>query len=292
LNPLWAGGTAALLASTGAYLVYTSASYGATSRRTGREPLGSRFRRWMRQAGLGDVPVPEFAGAVMTMVVAGAAATYLVFGAAVPAAVGGVLVAGFPVSAYRRRRQTRLAAAADAWPAILEEIRIRSGSLGRSVPQALFEAGRRAPDDWKPAFAAAEREWLLTTDFSRTVELLKARLDDPTADVVGETLMVAYEIGGTDLDAKLADLIEDRVLDLQERKDAATHQAGVRFARRFVLLVPAGMALAGLSIGSGRSAYATVGGQIAVLIGLFAVAACWFWSGRLMRLPSPPRVFK
>ena len=142
------------------------------------------------------------------------------------------------------------------------------------------------------AFSAAEREWLLTTDFVRTTTLLKDRLADPTVDAVCETLVVAHEIGGSDLDSKLADLIEERVLDLQGRKDAASRQAGVRFARRFVLLVPLGMAVAGLTIGTGRAAYESTGGQIAVAAGLLAVVACWAWSGRLMRLPEEPRVFR
>jgi tight adherence protein B len=164
--------------------------------------------------------------------------------------------------------------------------------MGRSIPQALFDVGRRAPEEWRPAFRAAEREWQLTTDFGRTVELLKSRLADPAADAVLEMLGVAHEVGGSDLDAKLQALIEDRVLDLQGRKDAESRMAGVRFARRFVLLVPLGMTLAGLSIGTGRQAYATGGGQIAVAIGLAAVAVCWMWSGRLMRIPDQPRVFR
>jgi tight adherence protein B len=175
---------------------------------------------------------------------------------------------------------------------MLEELRLRTGSLGRSIPQALFEVGRRAPSEWRPAFAAAEREWLLTTDFPRTAALLKDRLSDPTVDAVCETLVVANEVGGGELDGRLADLIEDRVLDLQGRKDAESRQAGVRFARRFVLLVPLGMALAGLTIGTGRSAYETPGGQLAVVAGLVAVMLCWLWSGRLMRLPPEPRVFR
>src|SRR5206468_11126340 len=48
----------------------------------------------------------------------------------------------------------------------------------------------------------------------------------------------------------LAALAEDRTQDLQGRKDARAKQAGVRFARRFVLVVPLGMSLAGLSIGT------------------------------------------
>jgi tight adherence protein B len=154
----------------------------------------------------------------------------------------------------------------------------------------LFEVGRRAPGELRPAFDAAEREWLISTNFLRTVAVLKERLADPTADATLETLRVAHEVGGADLDRRLSALIEDRIEDLQGRKDALAQQAGVRFARRFVLIVPLGMTLAGLSIGSGRSAYQTAPGQLAVVGGLATVAACWLWAGRLMRLPEQPRV--
>jgi tight adherence protein B len=104
-------------------------------------------------------------------------------------------------------------------------------------------------------------------------------------------LLVAYEIGGTELDRRLTALAEDRVQDVQGRKDARAKQAGVRFARRFVLVVPLGMSLAGLSIGTGRRAYETPMGQLLVVVGLAFVAGCWVWAGRLMRLPEEQRVF-
>jgi tight adherence protein B len=246
----------------------------------------------MAQAGLADVAPGEFVAAVGVLFVVGALGGYILFGSVAAAVVAGCLVGCAPLSAYRGRRRRRLEAAAQAWPRMLEELRLLTGSMGQSVPQALFEVGRRGPEEWQQAFAAAEREWQLTTDFDRTLELLKSRLADPTADAVCETLVVANEVGGSDIDARLQALIEDRVLDLQGRKDAESRLAGVRFARRFVLLVPLGMTLAGLSIGTGRQAYATVGGQIAVAVGLGAVAVCWWWSGRLMRVPDPPRVFR
>ena len=288
---------AAVLAGAGAYLLYSAVAGTSRDRRAQRGPgrrwdVRSGMRVWLDQAGIGTVSVGEFASAVGALFVLGGVGGYLLFDAAVPALIVGFLAASFPVSAYRRRRQLRIEKAGESWPVLLEEMRLRTGSLGRSVPQALFEAGRRAPEEWRPAMAAAEREWLLTTDFGRTAALLKDRLADPSADAILETLLLAHEIGGTDLDSRLSDLIEDRVIDLQNRKDSATHQAGVRFARRFVLLVPLGMALAGLTIGTGRQAYATTGGQIAVAIGLVAVAACWAWSGRLMKLPRSPRVFR
>ena len=52
------------------------------------------------------------------------------------------------------------------------------------------------------------------------------------------------------------------------------------------------VALAGLSIGSGRDAYRTAIGQAAVVAGIAVVVACWLWSGRLMRLPEEERVFR
>lgn len=286
---------AAVLAALGSWLIYTAVTSGTRPAAGTRVPIGRRVAEvaYTRLAGADPSTRPsEVLAATAAGVLAGGVAAYALFGAPLPAALGGLLAGGFPGAAFRARARTRRETAAAEWPRLLEEIRLRTGSLGRSIPQALFEAGRSAPPEWRAAFVAAEREWLLTVDLGRTLALLKEGLADPTADAVCETLLVAHEIGGSDLDRKLADLIEDRVIDVQARKDAASRLAGVRFARRFVLLVPAGMAVAGLTIGTGRHAYATAGGQAAVVVSLVAIAACWWWSGRLMRLPQPPRVFR
>jgi tight adherence protein B len=131
----------------------------------------------------------------------------------------------------------------------------------------------------------------LSTDFARTLTTLKTSLADPTADAACETLLVAHEVGGSDLDQRLDGLIQDRIQDTQGRKDARAKQAGVRFARRFVLIVPIGMALAGMSVGNGRSAYQTPFGQLMVVLAIATVVACWLWAGRIMRLPEEDRVF-
>jgi tight adherence protein B len=159
------------------------------------------------------------------------------------------------------------------------------------VPQALLEVGLRGPAELRPAFAGAQREWLLSTDFGRTVAVLKAQLADATADAACETLLVAHDVGGTELDRRLAALAEDRTADVEGRKDSRARQAGVRFARRFTLLVPFGMALAGLAIGNGRAAYETAAGQLVAVAGVGMVVVCWLWAGRIMRLPEEQRVF-
>jgi tight adherence protein B len=286
-----------LVAAAGVFYLYTAVVLGWSGLRPG-PAVGERGVRgraraadWLVQAGLAKVDPREFATVTAVLAAAGLAVGGAVFGGPLPAAVLAACLATVPLASYRVRRNQRRAAAQESWPRIIEEIRILTSGLGRSVPQALFEAGRRAPDSLRPAFAAAQREWLLSTDFERTVSVLKAALADPTADAACETLLVAHEIGGTDLDRRLDALIEDRVIDVQGRKDARAKQAGVRFARNFVLLVPAGMAFVGMSIGDGRAAYATPWGQTMVAIGILGIVACWLWAGRLLRLPEEERVF-
>ncbi len=58
-----------------------------------------------------------------------------------------------------------------------------------------------------------------------------------------------------------------------------------------MLIVPLGMAAAGMSVGSGRDAYQTALGQVLVVAAIGSVIACWVWAGRIMRIPEEERVF-
>lgn len=285
----------AVAAGSGAYFLYTALALGQTDVfnrvRTGPS-FDSRINDWLAQSGLGGVDRRELFAVVGGLTATGALGGWMLFGSLVAAVVLGGFAATFPIATYQQRRRHRQAEAAEAWPRLIEEIRLRCGSLGRPIPQALLEVGRGGPPELRDAFAEAEREWLISTDFPRTVAVLKERLADPTADATCETLLVAHTVGGTDLDKRLAALAADRHADLQGRKDAKAKQAGIRFARRFVLLVPFGMAFAGLSIGNGRSAYQTPTGQLAVVFALSCLIGCWVWAGAMIRIPQEQRVFR
>jgi tight adherence protein B len=198
--------------------------------------------------------------------------------------------AAAPSVAERRRGRSARRVAATAWPRLLDDLRVRTGALGRPIPQALLEVGARGPIELRPAFAEAAREWSLSTDLARMLHVLKDHLADPTADAVCETLLVAHEVGG-DLDGRLAALAEDRRTDLRHRAEAEARQAGARVARWFVLVVPAGMALAGSRLGDGTEAFTSPGAHVATGVAVAMVAVCWWWAGRIMALPEQPRVF-
>jgi tight adherence protein B len=250
-----------------------------------------RWRARFASMGLDHVRPVETLGVMTVLAVLGGLLGHATYGGVWAAVVAAGVAASIPVASARARRRTRLVQARDSWPRMIEEIRLQVVSLGRSVPQALLDVGTRAPAEMRPAFVDARREWLMSTDFDRTLAVIRGGLAESTADAVCETLLIAHETGGTDVDARLRELIEDRILDAQERRDARARQAGVRFSRFFVLLVPLGMALVGLAIGDGRAAYATPGGQAAVVLAFALMAGCWWWAGRLLRLPDEQRVF-
>ncbi len=287
----------AIIAASGVYYLYTAVAFGwtqltvAPSAATGSTDPRTTLDQWLVQAGLDDINKREFLAVVAALALVGGVIAFALFGGVLPALVSALFAASFPVASYRQRRRARRNRARDAWPRMLEEIRLLTSSVGRSVPQALFEVGARAPEEMRSAFDAGHREWLLSTDFERTIAVLKMRLADATADVTFETLLIAHELGGSDLGQRLDALIEDRVQDTQGRKDAESRQAGARFARFFVLLVPVGMALAGMSIGNGRASYQTSTGQLVVVAALVLIVGCWFWAAYIMRLPDERRVF-
>lgn len=282
----------AVTAAVGVHLAYSGAVLGQRS----LTPIpiagtGHTVDRWLQRAGLADIRLRDVVGISVIVGIAVALGVFTIFGAPAPATATGLFAASFPFAGARYRRAQERSVAADAWPRLLEELRLRTTSLGRSIPTGLLEIGDTAPDSMKGAFASAQREWLISTDFERTLDVLKAELAEPTADVVCETLLVAHRVGGADLDGRLAALIEDRIADTQARKDARAKQAGARFARRFVLAVPFGMALAGMSVGNGRSAFRSPTGQLLTVIAVGLVVACWLWSGSILRVPEEERVF-
>ena len=285
----------ASLGAAGVYLLYTRFAFGWTRLRTPKSAahnitsgaLGSRWNTSALQRVLGR----EVAAASVVAAIGGGLLGAAAFGGVAPAIVLAGFAGSIPAGSGQLRRRNELRAAQDAWPRIIEEVRVLAGAAGQPLPQAVFIAGQRAPAELRPAFATAQREWLLSTDFERTLSVLKEELADATADAACETLLIAHELGGSDVDQRLAALASDRMQDTQGRKDARAKQAGARFARRFVLVVPAGMALAGMQLGTGREGYRSGTGQLAVVVALGLIAGCWIWAGRIMALPQEERVF-
>jgi tight adherence protein B len=284
----------AVASAYGVHLLYSSLVLGwrglAPGPVTG-EPSAVLRHRLEQVVEVADVSPRELMTVLAGAAAVGGFAAWAVFGGLVSAALAGGAAATTAFGGLRARATRRRSRAAEAWPQLIETIRVEAVTLGRSIPQALFEAGRAAPSEMQRAFEAARRTWSMSADLERALDVLRAGVSDATADAVCETLLVAHAVGGPDVDRCLRALADDRIADLQARKDAVAEQAGARFARAFTLVVPLGMAVVGMGIGDGRDAYRTPLAQVLVAAGLAVMAGCWFWASRVLRLPVDRRVF-
>lgn len=285
----------ALVAAYGVHLLYSAMAFGWDGAQPGppaeKKVETDKVGQFVSGLGLGDFDPRALVAAMAVLALLGFAFGTLLFGGILPAIIIGLFAATAPIGVARVRHERMVDNAHRAWPAIIEEIRLLTGTLGRSIPQATFEVGLRSHPGLRPAFEDAHREWLISTDFGRSLEVLKARLAHNTADIVAETLLTAHELGGGEVGNRLGALAQDRMTDQQHRRDAVARQSGVKFARWFTLIVPAGMALTGLGIGDGRSAYGSTLGQALVAIALLLILASWAWAGQIMKLPIEERVF-
>ena len=284
----------AVVAAYGMHLAYSAVVF----RWDGIQPGPSNPERkrvqldLVAKLGLGDFDPRALIAAIAVLTLLGFTFGLLLFGTIIPALLIALFASTVPIGVARGRFQRELDAAQQEWPSIIEEIRLLTGSLGRSIPQATFEVGLRTTGRLQPAFEEAHREWLISTDFARSLSVLKSALNHNTADVVAETLLTAHELGGGEVGNRLGALAQDRLTDLQHRRDAVARQAGVRFARWFTLFVPLGMAFVGLSIGEGRAAYSDPLGIALVVVALLLTLLCWLWAGVIMKLPQEGRVFE
>ncbi len=286
----------AVIAGYGVHLVYSSIAFGWDGVQPGPkvpETNASKKSHFIEDLGLGDFDPKALVAAIAVLALAGFTFGLLLFGGGpLPALLMGMFASTVPIGVARIRHERTINQAHQEWPALIEEIRLLTGSLGRSIPQATFEVGLRSAGGLQPAFEEAHREWTISTDFARSMQVLKSRLAHNTADVVAETLLTAHELGGGEVGNRLQSLAQDRLTDQQHRRDAVARQSGVRFARWFTLIVPIGMAFVGISIGDGREAYADSTGQALVAVALLLTLGCWLWAGYVMKLPDEDRVFE
>lgn len=283
----------ALIAGYGVHLAYSAFAFKWGGARPG--PVTEKVKvetskQFIERLGLGDFDPRALIAATAVLSLIGFVFGILLFGGVLPALIIALFASTAPIGVARVRHQRLTEQAHFAWPALIEEIRLLTGTLGRSIPQATFEVGLRSDDGLRPAFEAAHREWQISTDFKRSMDVLKSTLAHHTADVVAETLLTAHELGGGEVGNRLSALAQDRMIDQAHRRDATARQAGVRFARWFTLITPIGMAFVGLSIGDGRQAYQTSTGQLLVVVALLLTLGSWLWAGQIMRLPEDKRV--
>ncbi len=218
--------------------------------------------------------------------------SYGLLGTLVPAVAFGLIGATVPVQVGSARDRKKRTAAASAWPDLLAHIR-SSVASGQTLPDAYVAAAERVGEPFTATLEEVRRLLIFGEGFRAAMLVVRAEADDPTADRVTLTLVVANETGGHrvgEILAALSSSIAGESRLRQAHEAALTEQrwtAGVALAAPWVILA--------LSIATNPQAavaFGTVEGAAVVGIGLAMTVAGWLLSRRVAALSETPRMFR
>lgn len=241
-------------------------------------------------AGIPGAPLAAVLAVAGVLAAVGAALAHAVFAVPVLTAVGGVLGGLLVPVVIRNRANRRRSANRAIWPDVVDHL-VASVRAGMSLPDSVGALAELGPAVTRTAFASFDDDFRRTGDFGHAVDTLKARLADPTADRILETLRMAREVGGTDLTAVLRGLSAYLREDATLRAEVGARQSWIRNAARLGVAAPWLLLLVLASRPETLEAYDSAAGSALILCGVGVTLVAYRLMLGLGRLPEERRWF-
>lgn len=253
-------------------------------------PALETVRGELALAGLGGVRMPVVVAVCLMLSAVGGAIVHAVFGIPFLTAIGAVLGALLVPFVVRGRAARRRAANRAVWPDVVDHL-VASVRAGMSLPESVGALAELGPAPTRAAFAAFEREYRRTGNFSACLDTLKSELADPVADRIIETLRMAREVGGSDVTAVLRGLSGYLREDAALRAEIVARQSWIRNAARLGVAAPWLLLVVLASRHEAIVAYDSPAGAALVLVGLGVTLIAYRSMIALGRLPEERRWF-
>lgn len=243
---------------------------------------------------LAGMPQLTPAGFVAISILAGLALGILLqamLGVVALSAAGVLVGALTPAVAVTARANARRRANRAIWPDAVDQL-VSAVRSGLALPDSVSTLAHTGPAAAREAFAAFERDYRATGNFSRSLDALKVRLADPVADRILETLRMAREVGGTDLTLVLRNLAVYLREESAIRSEVEARQSWVTNAARLGVAAPWIVLLLLASRPEGGHAYNSPTGITVIMIGLVVSVLAYRVMRALGRLPEDKRWFR
>ena len=146
-------------------------------------------------------------------------------------------MAAAPFAYHRAPRRSLRAQRRRAWP---DAIELLAGAVrtGDTLPAALAVVGDRGPSVLRPEFRALVSDHRVTGDLVGALERMGARVADPIADRVVQTLVLAHRVGGRELGRVLRTLSAFVRDDVAARREIESRQSWTVVAARVAAAAP------------------------------------------------------
>lgn len=215
--------------------------------------------------------------------------SFVIMGSTVFAMVVSVAAAFIPRTLAARARQRRTEAMRSAWPEALDEV-VSAIRSGLSVGEALGGLGSRGPEVLREPFAHFSYAVRATGRLDVCLDDVKAKLADPLADRVIESMRIAATLGGADLGKSLSTLASLVREENRARGELLARQSWTVNGARLAAAAP-WLLLLLLSTREGTvQAYSTPTGIGVLISGFIATVVAYGLMVRLGRLPHEERI--
>jgi tight adherence protein B len=279
---------AGLALGAGLLLVISPFLWPRTARTPRRALPGLRDR--LVQAGLQRVSPATVVAVSVLLGVAGAALAYGIVRVSVLAVAAGAVASAAPLLVISWRARLRRRAVRVMWPDVVDHL-VSAVRSGLALPDALATLAAAGPEALRPAFAAFAAEYRATGNFGSCLDELKARLADPVADRILETLRMAREVGGSELTTVLRNLGAALRTDAAIRSEVEARQSWVVGAARLGLAAPWIVLVLLATRPEAAAAYDSAGGVALIIGGLVVTVVAYRVMLALGRLPEERRWF-
>ncbi len=193
-----------------------------------------------------------------------------------------------PGSCLHRRVQRNRRERRDLWPYVIDDL--ASGiRAGLSLPEAVAAVAERGPLPMRPAFATFAADYRASGSFAASIDRLAQQLADPVADRVVEALLLAREVGGTDVGRLLRSLGQALRDDARARGEIEARQSWTVNGARLAVCAPWAVLLLLASRSNGIRVYDRPAGLLVLAIGGGLSGLAYVLMQRIGRLPSEPR---
>ena len=258
--------------------------------KTGRRMPGVIQQR-IALAGLHSVTVPGLVAVSLLLGVTAGAVTLALVPVLALAVAAGIVVALAPVALVSWRAAARRRAGRILWPDLVDHL-VSAVRSGLALPDSVVTLAHSGPAPTREAFAAFERDYRATANFSACLDNAKARLADPVADRILETLRMSREVGGSELTTVLRNLSSYLRQETAIRTEVEARQSWVLNAARLGIAAPWVILLLLASRPEAAAAYNTAAGAVLIAGGATVTVVAYRVMVALGRLPQERRWFQ
>ena len=248
----------------------------------------SRPRDRLAAAGLASTTPAVFVLVSVLLGLAAAAVAYALTGLPALAAIVGAFATLLPNAVVGWRIRSRRQANRLAWPDVVDHL-VGATRAGLGLPESLAALAESGPAQFRGDFRAFARDYESTGLFGVALDDLKARLADPVADRILETLRMAREVGGTELPSVLRSLSALLRQEQALRAEVEARQSWIVNAARIGVAAPWIVLVLLSTRPEAAAAYQSPSGLLLLGIGVVVTLVAYRIMIRIGRLPEPRR---